>query len=269
MKIISFNVNGIRSRLHQVTAVIKKHNPDVIGVQEIKVQDADFPVEKITEMGYYAEFFGQKTHYGVALFSKEKPLKVQKGFSDDSEDAQKRVICGEYNISGKTIYVINGYFPQGESRNHKTKFPAKEKYYQNMIKLSSKMINSGKDILVIGDMNISPTDLDIGIGEDNAKRWLRKGKCSFLPEEREWMKKLIETGLSDTYRIKNPEKNYLFSWFDYRSFGFQKDPKRGLRIDLIMASENLMKRCIDTGIDYEIRAMEKPSDHCPVWAEFE
>lgn len=268
MKIISFNVNGIRSRLHQVEEVINKHQPDVIGVQEIKVQDPDFPVEKITEMGYHAEFFGQKTHYGVALLSKDKPVKIRKGFPGDDEDAQKRMICGEYNISGKTVTVINGYFPQGESRKHETKFPAKEKYYQDIIKFSKQLIDEGKDVLVIGDMNISPTDLDIGIGEDNAKRWLKTGKCSFLPEEREWLNELLAAGLSDTYRVKNPEKDDLFSWFDYRSFGFQKDPKRGLRIDLILASEKLMEKCTDTGIDYEVRAMEKPSDHCPIWAEF-
>lgn len=269
MKIISFNVNGIRSRLHQVEEVINKYQPDVIGVQESKVQDVDFPIDKIQEMGYHPEFFGQKTHYGVALLSKNKPLNILKGFPEDNEDAQKRMICGEYNISGKSVWVINGYFPQGESRDHEIKFPAKKKYYQDMIKFCDKLLKEKKDILVIGDMNISHTDLDIGIGEDNAKRWLRTGKCSFLPEEREWLNELLELGLSDTYREKNPEKDDLYSWFDYRSFGFQKDPKRGLRIDLILASEKLMKSCKGTGIDYEIRAMEKSSDHCPVWAEFE
>ena len=120
--------------------------------------------------------------------------------------------------------------------------------------------------LIMGDMNISPTDLDIGIGEENRKRWLRTGKCSFLPEEREWMERLLGWGLVDTYRHANPEKNDQFSWFDYRSKGF--DDNRGLRIDLLLASNPLAERCEETGIDYEIRSMEKPSDHAPVWAKF-
>lgn len=118
----------------------------------------------------------------------------------------------------------------------------------------------------MGDMNISPTDLDIGIGEENRKRWLRTGKCSFLPEEREWMERLLGWGLVDTYRHAWPEKNDQFSWFDYRSKGF--DDNRGLRIDLLLASKPLAERCEETGIDYEIRSMEKPSDHAPVWAKF-
>ena len=120
----------------------------------------------------------------------------------------------------------------------------------------------------IGDVNISPEDCDIGIGEANAKRWLRTGKCSFLPEEREWLQKLKSWGLVDTFRHMNPTVDDRFSWFDYRSRGFADDPKRGLRIDLVMASQGLIKHCVDTGIDYAIRGMEKPSDHAPVWARF-
>lgn len=112
----------------------------------------------------------------------------------------------------------------------------------------------------MGDMNISPTDLDIGIGEDNRKRWLRTGKCSFLPEEREWYKRLYSYGLVDTFRYLNPTVKDQFSWFDYRSKGF--DDNRGLRIDHILANTTLAQRCINTGIALDIRAMEKPSDQC-------
>lgn len=109
-------------------------------------------------------------------------------------------------------------------------------------------------------------DLDIGIGEENRKRWLRTGKCSFLPEEREWMDRLMSWGLVDTFRHANPQTADRFSWFDYRSKGF--DDNRGLRIDLLLASQPLAECCVETGIDYEIRSMEKPSDHAPVWATF-
>ena len=127
-------------------------------------------------------------------------------------------------------------------------------------------LNKENPVLIMGDMNISPTDLDIGIGEENRKRWLRTGKCSFLPEEREWMDRLLGWGLVDTWRQANPDNHEHFSWFDYRSKGF--DDNRGLRIDLLLASQPLAQRCVETGIDYEIRGMEKPSDHAPVWATF-
>ncbi|HEY9050291.1 MAG TPA: exodeoxyribonuclease III, partial [Gammaproteobacteria bacterium] len=122
--------------------------------------------------------------------------------------------------------------------------------------------------ILMGDMNVAPLDNDVGIGEANAKRWLKTGKCSFLPEEREWLQKITDWGLHDTFRKLNPDINDRFSWFDYRSRGFEADPKRGLRIDLILASAPLIPVCNDAGIDYDIRAMEKPSDHCPIWASF-
>ena len=119
---------------------------------------------------------------------------------------------------------------------------------------------------VIGDINISPVDSDIGIGEANAKRWLREGKTSFLPEEREWLQRLKDWGLIDTYRHLYPDDNSQFSWFDYRSKGFNDN--RGLRIDVVMATAPLTECCIESGIDYELRGIERPSDHAPVWSVF-
>ena len=124
-------------------------------------------------------------------------------------------------------------------------------------------------VVVMGDMNISPTDKDIGIGPDNAKRWLRTGKCSFLPEEREWLGEVEKRGYTDVFRHLHPDETDTFSWFDYRSKGFEREPKRGLRIDLIMASDSLLPKARAAGVSYDIRAMERPSDHCPVWASFE
>jgi exodeoxyribonuclease-3 len=121
----------------------------------------------------------------------------------------------------------------------------------------------------MGDLNISPEDIDIGIGEQNKKRWLRTGKCSFLPEEREWLGNLTSWGLSDTFRSLHPHTNDRYSWFDYRSRGFDDKPKRGLRIDQIWATQSLNNKLLDAGIDYEIRGMEKPSDHAPIWSSFD
>ena len=269
MKLISFNTNSIRMRGHQLEALINTHNPDVIGIQETKVTDEDFPTEMIEELGYHAEFYGQKTHYGVALLSKQPPSKVIKGLPEDVEDSQRRLITGTYDLQGHgAVTVINGYFPQGESRTHPTKFPAKIAFYRGLIELLKTQYSSKDKLVVMGDMNIAPVDRDIGIGADNQKRWLRDGKTSFLPEEREWLGELSDWGLSDTYRTLHPEIDDRFSWFDYRSKGFEREPKRGLRIDLILATATMMQ-CLDSaGIDYEVRGMTKPSDHCPIWAGF-
>ncbi len=270
MKIVSFNVNGVRARPHQLQALVEKYDPDVIGLQETKVQDSEFPVEMIEKLGYQVHYHGQKGHYGVALMSKEAPLEVICGLPGDDDDSQKRLITGRFRTpGGEEVTVINGYFPQGENRDHPVKFPAKRKFYAELTEWLNRDFSPDQNLAVIGDMNIAPTDKDIGIGPDNMKRWLRTGKCSFLPEEREWLEKLMGWGLHDSFREKYPEIDDCFSWFDYRSRGFDRDPKRGLRIDLILTSDPLQQKVLDAGIAYDIRAMEKPSDHCPVWVEVE
>lgn len=270
MKIISFNVNSIRSRLHQLAVVIDKHEPELIALQETKVQDADFPRAEIEKLGYHAVWLGQKTHYGVAILSRSKPLKAQYGFEHDTEDSQKRLIAASYALErGQTLRLINGYFPQGESREHPTKFPGKARFYENLVSQLTAKENHQEHLLVVGDMNVAPEDIDIGIGAANAKRWLRTGKCSFLPEEREWLRRVLDWGLVDTFRQCYPHKEDHFSWFDYRSRGFEATPRRGLRIDLILASAPLAARCVAAGIDYDVRAMQKPSDHAPIWADFD
>lgn len=266
MKFVSFNINGLRARPHQLAAIIEQHQPDVIGLQETKVHDDMFPLEEVSQHGYHVYYHGQKGHYGVALLTKEKPLAVRRGFPTDDEDAQRRIIMADLATPQGTLTVINGYFPQGESRDHPIKFPAKTRFYQDLQNYLEQQLSVESPVLVMGDVNISPSDYDIGIGEENRKRWLRTGKCSFLPEEREWMDRLLNWGLVDTYRHANPGRSDEFSWFDYRSRGF--DENRGLRIDLLLASTPLAARCTATGIDYRIRGMEKPSDHAPVWADF-
>ncbi len=270
MRIVSFNTNGLRARPHQLAALRQQYDPDVIGIQESKVQDADFPLTMVQDLGYQAHFFGQKSHYGVALLSKHEPVSVQKGYPFDPDDAQRRLISAVYETdAGERITVINGYFPQGESRDHPTKFPAKRKFYGDLLQYLEQAFSPDENLLLIGDMNIAPLDQDIGIGPDNAKRWLRSGKCSFLPEEREWLSALQAWGVGDTFRHCHPDVDDRFSWFDYRSRGFDRDPKRGLRIDLILATGPLLEKCTDVGIAYDIRGMEKPSDHCPIWADFD
>jgi exodeoxyribonuclease-3 len=270
LTLCSFNINGIRARPHQLEAVRTRLDPDILGLQECKVADPEFPLDSLEALGYRASFHGQKGHYGVALASKSEPIGVAKGLPDDGEDAQRRIIAGRWGLpGGAELSVLNAYFPQGEGRNHPVKFPAKARFYAGLAEYLRERFSPSDHLVLMGDMNVAPQDLDIGIGEDNARRWLKEGKCSFLPEERDWLKVLADWGLYDAYRVLYPGRDDRFSWFDYRSKGFDREPKRGLRIDLILVSAPMRERLKEAGIDYEIRAMERPSDHCPIWARFE
>ncbi|MFT5788601.1 MAG: exodeoxyribonuclease-3 [Shewanella sp.] len=267
MKIVSFNINGLRARLHQLQALIDSHQPDVIGLQETKVHDEAFPLADVEAMGYKVHYHGGKAHYGVAMLSKAEPLKLQKGFPTDEDDAQRRMIMGTFmQENGRPLTVLNGYFPQGDNVSHETKYPAKRKFYKDLMVYLNEHHTADEDIAIIGDINISPVDLDIGIGEPNAKRWLRTGKCSFQLEEREWLKTLMDWGLVDTFRELHPTRTERYSWFDYRSKGFVDN--RGLRIDVVLATKSLAERLVESDIDYELRGIEKPSDHAPIWSTF-
>jgi exodeoxyribonuclease-3 len=268
MRIVSFNINGIRARLHQLAAVRERLDPDVIALQETKVQDDEFPIDAVRDLGYHACWHGQKGHYGVAVLSKQPPAEVVRGLPGDGEDAQRRLLTVRFDTAAGAVEVLDGYFPQGENRSHPVKFPAKCKFYADLRDYLASRFAPTDAVVLLGDMNVAPLDLDIGIGADNAKRWLRTGACCFLPEEREWLQALTSWGLKDSYRVVHPEVADRFSWFDYRSKGFEREPKRGLRIDLLLATAPLAARVTAAGIDYDIRAMERPSDHCPVWADF-
>ena len=267
MRIVSFNINSIRARPHQLEHIRDVLKPDVIGLQETKVNDPDFPLAVIEEIGYHAEYWGQKGHYGVALLSKDKPIAIQKGFVDDDEDDQKRFIQGTYQFNDSKIIIMNGYFPQGENIHHESKFPKKIKYYDDLRKHITETQKKETNIIVMGDFNVAPEDIDIGIGERNIKRWLRDGKTSFQPQEREMWNSIKNLGFHDSWRCINPNESTIYSWFDYRSRMFDQNPKRGLRIDHILITNNLRDSIKKVGIDYDARAMEKPSDHCPVWLE--
>ncbi|MDN3522194.1 exodeoxyribonuclease III [Halomonas ramblicola] len=272
MRLVSFNINGIRARLHQLEALVTAHRPALIGLQETKVQDADFPAEAVAALGYRVYYHGQKGHYGVAVMVDAtrcgEPEAVHYGFPDDGEEAQRRMIGVRLRLAdGAPLTVWNGYFPQGENVEHPVKFPHKRDFYAQLKRLLEGTHRTDERLAVMGDFNISPQDIDIGIGEANRRRWLREGKTSFQPVEREWLDGIKAWGLTDSYRVRYPETDDRFSWFDYRSRGFERDPRRGLRIDYILVTAPLAEKVTDAGIDYDLRSMQKPSDHAPVWTE--
>ncbi|WP_290787881.1 exodeoxyribonuclease III [Halomonas sp.] len=274
MRLVSFNINGIRARLPQLEALVVDQRPAVIGLQETKVQDADFPREAVEALGYRVFYHGQKGHYGVALMVDVaqcgEPETVHYGFPDDGEAAQRRIIGVSLRpANGEPLAIWNGYFPQGENLEHPVKFPHKREFYAQLERLLARQHRPDERLVVMGDFNISPEDIDIGIGESNRRRWLREGKTSFQPVEREWLARIKAWGLTDSYRVRYPETDDRFSWFDYRSKGFDREPKRGLRIDHILVTAPLAEKVMDAGIDYALRGMERPSDHAPVWTDLD
>ena len=265
MKIITFNINGLRARPHQLEKLKEIYDPDIIALQEIKVSDEDFPTEIPENLGYRFFNYGQKGFHGVAIFSKQEPINVIKGLNGGEDESQKRYIQCDYETDLGIISICNSYFPQGENRKHPDKFPYKDRYYKRITK---HMESLSSEIVLTGDFNIAPHRNDIGMNEEGIKRWLREGHTAFLPEELEWYRILTETGLEDIWRTNNPDSTKC-SWFDYRSRGFDQTPKRGLRIDHFLLSKGLSKKYINSEIDHDMRAMEKPSDHCPVVLDLE
>ena len=267
MYLVSFNINSIRARIPQLEAIVNQYQPAIIGLQETKVQDLEFPIEETKRLGYETIFHGQKSHYGVALMTNLPILKVIKGLPGDTDDSQRRLVGAVLQLpNGGTMTVFNCYFPQGDNVEHVSKYPAKREFYAGLTNLLNSEYKNTDHLVVMGDINVSAQDIDIGIGEDNRKRWLKSGKASFQPEERQWLSDLRKFGLTDSYRnLHSQAEDY--SWFDYRSRGFEREPKRGLRIDQILLTNSLVDCCEKAGIDYEIRSMEKPSDHCPIFIE--
>ena len=260
MKIITFNINGLRARPHQLDELKKKYDPDIIALQEIKVSDEDFPESIPLNLGYKYQNYGQKGFHGVAIFSKSDPILTIKGLDGGDDEVQKRYIQCDFKTDIGVLSVCNSYFPQGENRKHPDKFPYKERYYK---RITDHIGALDSHVVLTGDFNIAPNRNDIGMNEDGIKRWLREGHTAFLPEEIEWYKRLVNLGLIDEWRKRNPDSTKC-TWFDYRSRGFDQDPKRGLRNDHFLMSEKLTDKYMSSEIDHEVRAMEKPSDHCPV-----
>lgn len=262
---MSLNINSVRSRLEDIIPFLKEQSPDIVGFQEIKVENHIFPKQEFEDLGYELYLNGQKSYHGVATLVKEAAVKVDYDFCAQGE--QKRMIISTHQNG---LVVCNGYFPQGESKDHPKKYPYKQNFYREFLDYLKNNFDLSKDkVLIMGDLNIAPEDIDIGIGEQNRKRWLQTGKCSFLPEERLYIEELKTLGFFDTFRQLHPEVKDRFSWFDYRSRGFETEPKRGLRIDHIWVTDPLMKLCKSAEIDYELRSSTRPSDHCAIFAQID
>ena len=251
MKIASWNVNSLKVRLPHLLDWLAEAQPDVVCLQELKLEDPYFPRAEIEAAGYHAAFAGQKTYNGVALLAKAPIGEVTVGnplFADE----QKRLISG--TVDG--IRVVCAYMPNGQEVGC-DKYDYKLRWLAALADWLSSELQAYPRLALCGDYNIAPDERDV----HDPQRWQ---DCILVSEpERAAFRRFIELGLVDSFRLfEQPEKT--FSWWDYRMLGFQKN--QGLRIDHILLSAPLAAQCSAAGIDRAPRKRERPSDHAPVWA---
>jgi exodeoxyribonuclease-3 len=255
MKIATWNVNSIRSRIERVADWTAREKPDVLCLQEIKTTDDGFPVDVFAALGYQAEVFGQKTYNGVAILSREPMTKVVRNLPDDEPDAPRRLIAATI---GK-IRVVNVYVPNGQSPES-DKFVYKMDWLARLRAFLDATAKPGGSLILLGDFNIAPEERDVRYID------LWRGHVHFHPKEHEALARITSWGFYDLLR-KHHEETGLFSWWDYRQLAFQKN--NGLRIDLILGTKPVLKRCTGVEIHRDERKGESPSDHVPVVAEIE
>jgi len=257
MKIATWNVNSLGVRMEHVIDWLNTNMPDLLCLQELKMPDEKFPVEAFRELGYFAEFTGQKTYNGVALLSKKPLTNVIKdlpGF----DDPMRRYIAGDLQWKEQVLRIVNVYVPNGQALDS-DKFVYKREWFSKLQQAMHNTLNDYTDTVLVGDFNITPSDLDV----HDPKRWAGKIHCSDI--ERLMLQKLMSEGLYDTYRHFNSEGEQ-FSWWDYRGAGYRAN--EGLRIDLILSSSSMLNKARSSSIDEAPRKLERPSDHTPVVAEF-
>jgi exodeoxyribonuclease-3 len=254
MKIVSWNINSLRRRQQRLLTWLEATHPDIVCLQETKCTDEQFPVLDLKAAGYHSAYHGQKSYNGVAIIAKIEPTEVQSALCDEEEDPQARIIAA--TIGGLRVYSI--YAPNGQAVGSPA-YDYKMKWYE---RLRSCLEREKGDLplAVCGDFNVAPKDEDV---YDPA---LWRGAIMCSEGERKALAELCAIGLVDTLRLHHPESG-LFSWWDYRMLSFPKN--RGLRIDAILASKSLAPHCTAAGIEREMRKGKEPSDHAPVWAEFQ
>lgn len=253
MKIATWNVNSIRVRLPHVINWLSSRKPDVLALQEIKLEDDIFPREAFEKLGYHIVSSGQKTYNGVAVLSREKVDDVIVDFPS-LEDPQRRVLAVRYG----DIRILNLYIPNGESIES-PKYQYKLNWLQHLEGFLKTELKKYPNLVVLGDFNIAPEEIDV----HNPKRFI--GKVLFSEPERQAFRNMLSIGFKDCFRL-HEERQKAFTWWDYRLKAFERD--WGLRIDHILASQALSAKCATCTIDKLPRTWERPSDHTPVIAEF-
>lgn len=253
MKLASWNVNSLKVRLPHVLHWLETEQPDVVGLQETKLTDENFPVAALQDAGYDVVYAGQKTYNGVAVLARQ-PLIETVTDIPGVDDPQRRVMAATIgDLRFINLYVPNGSEVGSEKYAYKLDWLARLRDW-----IADEMARHPR-LAVVGDFNIAPADADVHDPEE----W--RGKILFSEPEHAALKALTDLGLEDTFR-RFPQDEQVFSWWDYRMNNFKRN--RGLRIDLVLASPALAEQCTASRVDVEPRRWERPSDHAPVVAEF-
>jgi exodeoxyribonuclease III len=254
MQIASYNVNGINGRLSVLLRWLEQSMPDIVCLQELKSPDDRFPVSALSELGYEAIWHGQQKWNGVAILSRiGAPIETRRGLPGDPDDSHSRYI--EAAVAGILIGTL--YLPNGNPRPG-PKFDYKLAWFERLIAHAGELIRAEVPVALIGDFNVMPTELDVYKPE----RWL--DDALFAPEVRAAYRRLLDQGWIDALRTLHPDDRIYTFWHYFRN-AFARDA--GLRIDHLLLSPALADRLQAAGVEREVRAWEKTSDHAPVWIE--
>jgi exodeoxyribonuclease-3 len=256
MKIVSWNVNSVRARIENIINYIKDSKPDILLFQEIKTQEETFPYEIFKELGYESYVFGQKSYNGVAIISKHELDNTNNNFIKDDLN-QSRIITAELKLKKKKIELINIYVPNGNPVDTE-KYEYKKSWLNKFIKNIKKKIQKNSNILIAGDFNIIPDEIDV----HDFKRY--ENDALGRLEIRKKYRELINLGFKDVYRFKNKTKQEYTFW-DYFAGSWQKN--YGMRIDHFLLSNSLIENIKSININRKPRSKEKPSDHTPIELE--
>ena len=252
LKLASWNVNSLKVRLDHVLAWLDSSQVDVLGIQETKLVDEQFPAAVFIERGYHLAYAGQKTYNGVAVISR-RPISDVVTDIPGLEDPQRRILA----VTLGDLRLINLYVPNGAEVGT-DKYEYKLNWLAHVTAYIEEQVHIYPRLVVMGDFNIAPEDRDV----HDPVEWGEGILVS--PLERQAWSKLLSTCLKDSFRLF-PQEDNQFSWWDYRAAGFRRN--RGLRIDHILLSEALAENCLASHIDRTPRTWERPSDHTPVWVE--
>ncbi|MCC6215005.1 MAG: exodeoxyribonuclease III [Polyangiaceae bacterium] len=254
MKLATWNVNSIRAREALVLAWVRRHEPDVLCLQETKVVDDDFPAEPFQRLGYTVAAAGQRTYNGVAILSRRPLRDPVVGLVGARPTEDKRLLAA--TVDG--VRVLCAYVPNGKSTESPS-FRDKLAWLGRLRETLDASCRPEADVAVVGDFNVAFDERDVW----DPERF--RGQLFFTDEERAALGRVLEFGLFDAYRHHHAER--AFTWWDYRGAGFERD--LGMRIDHVLLSASALARCRSATIDVEARRGERPSDHAPVVVELE
>jgi exodeoxyribonuclease-3 len=255
MKIASWNVNSLNARQPHLEEWLRLRSPDIVGLQETKLDDERFPDTALVEQGYRSVFCGQKTYNGVAILSREPARDVQYGIPGFADEQKRAIAATIGDIRIVNLYVVNGQSVGSE------KYSYKMRWLEAMTGWLGEELKAHPNLVVMGDFNIAPENRDT----HDPAIW-NDASIHSSTGERAALARLQALGLHDSFRLHNDEAGQ-FSWWDYRAAGFRRN--LGLRIDLVLVSEALRARASAAHIDREPRLWERPSDHTPVWVELD